>query len=570
MVLKSGPNSRAAGAPFLDPLLGWRVLLVVILAVVLGAPLASPLVTAASDFAARETWSERGRLAVLLGNTVLLLGGMLAIAMPAGILGAVILYRTDLPARKTLRFVNLLGMFTPLPLFASAWQAALGTGGWIIGLGGVLWEPFAARPDWAPWPTGMPSAICVHALAAIPWVVWIVGHGLVWVERDLEEDALTSAAPWRVFWRVTLPRCQVFLWVAACWILMQGATEITITDVMQVPTFAEEVYTQLAAGDETALARSVCAAVPTIGFSWALLVITAALVRSEFYRQETLVPAPLLFRFRWLSGPWSSVVPVLIVFLAGVPVVGLFWKAGLSGRPEEWSAAVAGNQLAAVARLRWPLLVGSTGAALGAGTLACVLSVAIAWLAARCRWLLILVVAIAALAWAEPAPLVGLGLKNVILHVINWPVASFLRPILYDGPSLVPVVWAHAIRFLPFALVLVWPAMARIPGELRESARIEGASALQELRTILVPLAFPQIVQAGLAVAVLALGEIGAAKLAATPGAPTFALEIFYQMHYGLGSDLAALCILLLALVIVGGALLAFAAGFVTSARSVP
>jgi iron(III) transport system permease protein len=569
MVLKSGRTFRSRAAPFLDPLLGWKLLLVVVLAAGAGAPLASPLLTAAGS-AAREAWSERGRLAVLLGNTVLLLGGMLAVAMPTGILGAVVLYRTDLPARRALRFVNLLGMFTPLPLFASAWQAALGTGGWILGLARALWEPFASRPEWAPWPTGMPSAVCVHALAAIPWVVWIVGHGLVWVERDLEEDALTAATPWRVFWRVTLPRCQVFLWVAACWALMQGATEITITDVMQVPTFAEEVYTQLAAGDESALARSVCAALPAIGFSWALLVVTAWLVGSEFYRQETLAPAPLRFRFRWLSGPWSTIIPMAIVFLAGVPVVSLFWKAGLSGRPEEWSATVVGNQLAAVARLRWPLVLGSTGAALGAGALACALSVGIAWLAAGCRWLLILVVAIAALAWAEPAPLVGLGLKNVILHLINWPVASFLRPVLYDGPSLAPIIWAHTIRFLPFALVLVWPAIARIPGEFRESARMEGASPLQELRTILVPLAFPQIIQAALAVAILALGEIGAAKLAATPGAPTFALEIFYQMHYGLGSDLAALCILLLALVIVGGALLAFATGFVRSARSVP
>jgi ABC-type spermidine/putrescine transport system permease subunit II len=57
------------------------------------------------------------------------------------------------------------------------------------------------------------------------------------------------------------------------------------------------------------------------------------------------------------------------------------------------------------------------------------------------------------------------------------------------------------------------------------------------------------------AVAVLSLGELGAGKLVETPGSQTFAHEVFTQMHYGVTNDLAALCLVLLTVVIVGGSL---------------
>jgi ABC-type Fe3+ transport system permease subunit len=59
------------------------------------------------------------------------------------------------------------------------------------------------------------------------------------------------------------------------------------------------------------------------------------------------------------------------------------------------------------------------------------------------------------------------------------------------------------------------------------------------------------------AVAVLSLGELGASKLVCTPGAQTFAHEVFNQMHYGVTNDLAALCLVLLGMVILGGAVVA-------------
>ena len=65
------------------------------------------------------------------------------------------------------------------------------------------------------------------------------------------------------------------------------------------------------------------------------------------------------------------------------------------------------------------------------------------------------------------------------------------------------------------------------------------------------------IAVAGGAIAALALGELSASKLVSTPGAPSFAEELFAQMHYGFTSDLAARCLVLLGMVWVVGSLVA-------------
>ena len=51
---------------------------------------------------------------------------------------------------------------------------------------------------------------------------------------------------WRVFWKVTLPRAKLSIAAAGLWLALQVGGEITITDMMQARTFAEEIYTQSA------------------------------------------------------------------------------------------------------------------------------------------------------------------------------------------------------------------------------------------------------------------------------------------------------------------------------------
>src|SRR5260370_15592951 len=106
-----------------------RLLFLALLFAVLAGPLVLPLLGLLADPSAWGVWGEGPRLLTLLGNTLLLLAGTLALALPAGTALAFLIYRTDLPGRGLFRTAVLLTLFVPLPLFASAWQAVLGGGG---------------------------------------------------------------------------------------------------------------------------------------------------------------------------------------------------------------------------------------------------------------------------------------------------------------------------------------------------------------------------------------------------------------------------------------------------------
>jgi ABC-type Fe3+ transport system permease subunit len=153
-----------------------------------------------------------------------------------------------------------------------------------------------------------------------------------------------------------------------------------------------------------------------------------------------------------------------------------------------------------------------------------------------------------------PGPVIGLGLKETIELIVSRTHSDFVADALYYGPSPLPVLWADLIRFFPAAVALLWPVLRLVPSELLESARIDGASPFQELRRVIWPLTATAFLWAASATAVLSLGELSAGKLAEPPGSETFTHEVFIQMHNGVSNDLAALCLVLLAVILVGGA----------------
>jgi iron(III) transport system permease protein len=550
----------------------WRVVVLILLALLVGGPLLFPLLDLAAHSSAWSAWGETHRLFGLLRNTALLILGTVGLALPAGTVGAILLYRTDLPLRGLFRFLTILTLFVPLPLFASAWQAALGSGGW---LAAPFWtaaspgDPDAAVTGivWKAWGVGLTAAVWIHTVAALPWVVLLVGQGLCWVERELEEEALTAAPPGRVLWRVTLPRARFALAGAALWVALQAASEISVTDMFQVRTFAEEVYTQLVApeivlGDPTGMtsvARAVAVSVPSVLLTWGLVAVALHAWEKRLPPLAVLTGAPRLYPLGWARWPLLLLLLVVVILLTAVPVGSLVWKLGLGGTPQRWSAAVATDHLCKVLQVRGTLVAGSLGTAALAGAGVASLALVTSWLAAGPRWFRVVVLLLVAGAWALPGPIVGLGLKEAINILMRLDPTEVAAQLLYHGPSPAPVLWACLVRFFPHTVAVLWPVLRALPPELRQAAWVEGARPAQELRHVIWPLAAAACAQALLVAAVLSLGELSAGKLVATPGWPSFTHEVFTQMHYGVTNDLAALCLVLLAAVVGGGAAVALA-----------
>jgi iron(III) transport system permease protein len=510
----------------------WRVVYLLGLAVFVVTPLVTPF----RDLGSASTWNwseeDAARLQHLAFNTLTLSFGSAFVGLPLGLALAVLLFRTSLIGRSFGVLLLAVSLFVPLPIIVSSWQGAFGANGWLP-------LAFMQSDVDRPWATGMTAAIVIHALASVPWIAFIVGIGLNWIEPELEDEAAQSVGPWRVLIFVTLPRVRASIAAAALFVILQTAGEISVTDMMLVDTLARETYTQFAINRD-ALARSSVVSLPVIMVGW--LVVLGIVTRLE----STLPPlAPSARPLRLLElGPlWlRTLVVVALLALLLVPLGSLAWRLGLTGHPGQWTFDAASRFLQSEAGLLGKDLFASLGTSLGAGVLVTLFALVGCWLARDARWFRLLLFSVATLAWVLPGPLVGIGLRDLILGLPE----GMLKDSLYYASSPLPLMWVQCIRALPIAVVFLWPIVRMIPRAAFEEARQAGAGPIAEWWGIVVPLTRRGGMVAALAVAAICLGEVAASTCVSTPGWESFAKLIFDRMHYGVDNNVSALCVLML------------------------
>lgn len=513
----------------------------VTIAAVVAVPVLVPCAYDFARFGGAMPWRSASRWAGLAGNTLALIVGVWFVALPIATTLAVILTRTDLRGRRILLGAFAAALFVPLPVIATTWQDAFRSTG--------------------PWAAGLVPAVFVHAIAGLPWAVWIIALGLGHVEPEVEDDALTNSPPSTVLRRVTLARARAAIGVAALWLSLGCATEITVTDVMQVRTFAEEVYTQTVLPDPGAPADEMPARAVAVALLPALptALIVAAFVAAWRRRLPPLGSLPLarpLIYLRWWQGPAVLGVGIALAPLLAVPIGSLVMRLGGTTQGT-WSASVAAGYMRLAVLAHGPTVGRTIIAGMSAGAIASAGAVLACWSARRDRGVGVGFVALTAALWALPGPVIGVALAQAIRWLVDLESRAgggLLAHALYIGPSWVPAAWACLIRFFPCAVALVWPAVRAIPAGQFDVAALDGRG---ELRHVVWPAAQGAAWRAAWAVAILTIGEIGASKIVATAGGELFAHDVFARMHYGPGNQLAALCLLLLAVVLPPAALAA-------------
>jgi iron(III) transport system permease protein len=528
---------------------------------------------------AATTWSKRGsavlaaaalaalglatgRLRGLFLNTALLAGGVLALALPIGLVLGLTVAKIELPGRRALSWLLVGLLFVPLYLQAGAWHSVFGPGGW--------WVEHVAGDSYADPPlAGWRGAIWVHAMAAVPWVALAVAAALATVERRLEEQALLEADGWRVLRRVSLRYAAGGAAAAAAWVAAMCATEFVVTDLYQVRTFAEEVYTAAtlglltgAAPNSTSLgiplgvapaepfaARDLALGVAALG----LLLVAATWRAAPWLAAVATTPRDSTWRWR-PQRRFLAAIPAwgLIAAVVGVPLAGLAWKAGLvvhqagGAYVRSWSLE---KMLALVARSPWDhrrewgwsLEIGAIAAV--AATL---VALAAAWRLRRRSPAAAPFVAGLALLAAIPAPLLAVW----VIEAFNRPPGSPLAAlaVLYDRTLTAPAL-VQAVRAAPLVTLWLWSQLASISAELFDAARCDGAGSWRQFWSIALPLRRPAIAAALAAGIAIALAELSATLLVLPPGVTTISVRVFQLLHYGVDDRVAALSLAIFSLI---------------------
>jgi iron(III) transport system permease protein len=524
-----------------------------------GLPLAALLFELIATPEAWTAWSEFPRLFDLARGSALLALGTLAVVMPLGTLGGLLLFRTDMPFTRLARFLVFLTLFVPLPVVTSAWQMALG----------LITHGPAGTPLW---PSGYLPAILLHAVVSLPWVIVIVGLGLSWVEPELEEEGLLTVPAYRVIMSVTLPRAFPSLLLAAMWTVLQTLNELTtVTDTLVVRTFGEEVYYQYTLDARTGGPRAVVVSLPAIVLIGVLALFVVRRWRRVVPERQSLVHGPRRFVLGPARWPVLLVAVVKACVLLGIPLGGLLWKAGLRYGSAEipasptWEASLVVERFLVTAWRQRGVLGDSLVVAAGTGVSVGLTALWLCWLARRCGWFERAVWLLAAVIWAMPGAVLGVGLLAAIQWLLNLDPSGLVAAVLWERPSPLPNLWLCLLRFLPVGLVALAPIMRLLPTQLEESAELDGATPVQRFTRVILPILRIPLLWTMLGVGVLSLGELAGSKLASTPGFKTLAQHVFEQMHYGADAELASLCLVLLTLVLAGGVLLA-AVGYRPSA----
>ena len=514
-----------------------------------------------------------GRTRGLLLNSFWLATCTSAATIPAALVLATILIKFDVPGRRIAWIALVSALFLPLYLVATAWQSALGLQGWMAQL-----MPDTSQPG--PVLSGFAGAVFIHSVALWPSVTLLIAAGLASVERVLEEDALVSGPPLAVLIRVTWRRSVGSIFAALVWIFIVCVGEMTVTDLFQIRTFAEEIYVQTAGGAVWDLAGPAASPPDAAGVSGRSFVLAVLLLG------VMLLPAVawcLGLIHRWQRAPaqsWWTVTPgggrgaitaavlLIVAIFIGLPLGSLFYHAGIftevtpDGYVADWSflkglAMIARAPAVHAEEILRTLVIGAAAA-----TMATILAAALGvWATFRAAGKFAVGMVAAVLA-AIPGPLVGLW----TIHALNQPPDSPLSflSVLYDEADFGFAPWlVQTLRVTPFAVLILVPAMLGTPRRLLESASLDGMGIGGKFRHVFLPLHWRSVAVAWLVALVLAIGELPATVLVAPPGVTPLSVRIFNLVHYGVDDQLAGLVLFVwLAVLVVTAAI------FLLSARS--
>jgi iron(III) transport system permease protein len=519
-------------------LVGLPVALLVKTALEIGLPaLADGLVSAAPQMVnSAFTGTGATLLAVLLGTVF-----------------AVLTERLEFPGRRLLRLAILLGLIVPGYVAGIAWLRAYGPSG-------LVHRAFGLELPGLQGPLGV---VLVLGIEAAPLVYLIVAAALASrAEPDLERAARASgASAWTAFRTVTLPLLWPAIGGAAAISFVLSITAFGAPAVLGIPTgfttMTTRIYRDFAfSADPTSFGRAVgLAVVLAIAASVAAALAGALLAPPSAQRSGAFGGSAGVDRRRASAGSlvigglaWAFVALGVLIPLAALVLTALTRAAGLAPTPDNWtvdnfSAVLDAHTVAALGNS----IILSAAAAVGTVALAGIGLIAVSGRTRRS------VGALIGITFAIPGSTLAVG------------VLLAYGPLVRDTLAIILV--AYVAKFWVLAYRPLSAALDGLAADMGRAARVSGASAWMQIRTITIPLLRPAIAASAVLVFLFGLHELTMSSLLYGPATATLAVVVLNLQQLGDPNVTAALAVLITLIVGLGSLPLAGRLNAFASAR---
>ncbi len=492
----------------------------------------------------------------LLFNSVGYAIGASVVAFLLGTTLAWIIARTDIPFKSFFFSLTLVPFIIPGVLHTIAWIYLLSPRTGFVNR--VLMAVFNL-PD-APFDIfSMGGMIWVEAMHLSPVVFVLMTAAFRSMDPALEEAAMVSGAGLpttlrRVTMRLMLPAVASVLLIMFVRTLEGFEVPAFIGLPVRIRVFTSRIY--LALKDFP----------PDYGiagaYSFALIVLSAmgiyfynrATARSEQFATVTgkaFRPRKIeLGQWRWLG---FAIYILYFLLIVGLPFFILLWNSLVPFfTPPAWEMFSrltldnykALNVLACQPNQSFCLraqqaFFNSIMLGIGAATIVMLLTSIVSWINIRTRWpgrtLLDLLTFL-------PITIPGL----VIAVSLMWVYLSFKIGDIYGTWKILLI--AYITRFMPYGMRTISATIVQINRELEEASQVAGASWWQMFRRVTLPLLKPGLIAGWVYIVIVSMRELSVSVLLASPQTQVLATVIFDLRESGNATQLAALSVLFMLL----------------------
>ena len=447
-----------------------------------------------------RSFAGTGTLAPL-GRSVLLAGTVAVGASLLGTAAAWAVTRTDVYGRRALLVLLPLPLVIPSFIGAFALVAAFAPGGLVEG----MLEPLGV--EGLPAVDGFPGAFAVLAVLTYPYVYLPVAARLRQLPAALEESArLLGKGAGETFRSVVLPQIRPAILAGALLAFLYTVSDFGAVQLLRYDTLTRVIYANRLLDPGTSLALSLQLALLAIAVILLERAFTGgpAAARGRFGARAFRVP---LGRARLLA---SALLWLLLGLGLLAPVAVLtFWAVrGVAGGAARSSALVTD-----LGELVQPALNTSLVAVLAAA-LAVVAGFALPGL----------VIALSLVFWTLGAP----------------PLAG-----LYQTLPL--LLFAYVVHFGAQSLRAAQVAVAGVPQQMEDAARVLGAGRARRFLRVEAPLMLPGLLAGGGLVLLSTMKELPATLLLAPAGFQTLATKIWTATEDAFLADASLAALVLVA-----------------------